>query len=338
MIFDENPAAIVRSVEEESLSDQKAIDLGIDGNAKTKLGMILVGKGCHFWRLNDPTRNDSHYAELVGIDQSYVNAARRAYIRFWDARPNEELKDPFPNLTWRHIRVALPYDNAEELLHWANVNKASSNEMIAWKRIADRFPMHYRLELMLPDKFFVAAINWDNAEAWLEWARDSEADLETLIQKREETYAAHAAEQAEEESSETENPETEDAATEDASTGEDSTNSGLSQNVQRFLSDEARKTPNPVLRELKEMGTTARRLKKEVENLAESDFGIYVDLKEVDKIRKQIAKTVDRLKDELESSFEFVVCDNCSGSGCDYCSGNGVILQKMVATEEDDAA
>lgn len=310
------------------VTDHQAIAFGRDGNNRTKIGRLLIGKGAHFWIKNSPIdekRTDRQYAELLGICRSQVTEARNVYRAFCK---EGDVTDVYPKCSWEHLRYAYSWENGEEILDWADKNSATLQEMLAWKQVADRFPKSYRDEVRLDDRFFQVALNWDRAEAWLEWARDSSSSLEYLIQYRDEVYRQHREELIK-------NAPDEDQ--EDSVSGAGSLeNLAVSDDVKKFLSSDAKKKPADLIKELRGMSGAARRLKKDIDELAHSEVGIYFNARSADRMRKQISDAIDTFREELESSFQFVLCKECRGAGCKVCKGSGVVLEKMLDDDENE--
>ena len=74
-------------------------------------------------------RTDADFGRLVGMSGDQVYQRRRVWETFADTYQN------FPSLRWSHFYVALNWDDAEEILNWAEEQQTTVSEMKAWRRL-----------------------------------------------------------------------------------------------------------------------------------------------------------------------------------------------------------
>lgn len=74
-------------------------------------------------------RTDADLAHLLGLNRSTVTNRRQVHERFCQTFDN------YGRLKWSHFFVALNWPDAETCLAWAHDNKATVDEMKAWRRM-----------------------------------------------------------------------------------------------------------------------------------------------------------------------------------------------------------
>jgi|SRR5690606_8603207 len=73
-------------------------------------------------------RTDDDFGRLVGLSGDQVRQRRNVWERMGD------VSDMYPELSWSHFYVAMNWDDAPELLQWADEMGASVAEMKAYRR------------------------------------------------------------------------------------------------------------------------------------------------------------------------------------------------------------
>ena len=123
-----NPPAVVRSIED-GVSESELVQAAAECVSDSKW---FVGQCAVDWQNRfGAGRTDADFGELVGLSGESVYQRRRVFETFADVR------DQYPNLEkkWSHYLFALTWEDAPECLAWANENKASRREMVAWRRM-----------------------------------------------------------------------------------------------------------------------------------------------------------------------------------------------------------
>lgn len=90
-------------------------------------GNWIVGEcAARWWHRYRKDRTDGDFAEMIGLSEDQVYQRRRVWEEF--GKDYHE----FPRLTWSHFREALNYENATDILDWADETEANVKEMRAY--------------------------------------------------------------------------------------------------------------------------------------------------------------------------------------------------------------
>ncbi len=89
----------------------------------------VVGECAAQWtRRYSRGRTDADFGALVGMSADQIFQRRRVWETFGSVR------DQFSQLKWSHFYAALPWEDAEVCLRWAEELQATVAEMKAWRR------------------------------------------------------------------------------------------------------------------------------------------------------------------------------------------------------------
>jgi hypothetical protein len=111
---------------EAEVTEQQLIDMAADAVRQSNW---TIGEAASKWTERYAAgRTDADFGELIGCSQPTVNLARRVFDRFLLRRNKHE------DFTWTQWRTLLAWDDAEELLDWADTTHATFPEMRAFRR------------------------------------------------------------------------------------------------------------------------------------------------------------------------------------------------------------
>lgn len=93
-------------------------------------GNWIVGECASKWvAIYSRGRTDQQFADLIECDsRTKITQCRLVWERFG------ERQDDFKHITWSHFREAVPWDDAEDCLKWAEEQQATVRQMIVWRK------------------------------------------------------------------------------------------------------------------------------------------------------------------------------------------------------------